>query len=120
MTVPTMCPRRPEADCERACERSNGHSSAASGGDERQRGAVVSENDPDPHEPDEGGGTPVLGGRRAPDAGDPTDGGKHGEIGYAPSVPPEELGDGSGYPVAGGSVEEEKNAPPFADPGPDT
>jgi hypothetical protein len=96
-------------------ERTNGHS----GGDERQRGAVVSENDPDPHEPDEGGGTSVLGGRRAPDAGDPTGGGKHGEIGDAPSITSDEPDDGSGYPVGGGSVEEEKNAPPVADPGPD-
>ena len=79
----------------------------------------MSENDPDPHEPDEGGGTSMLGGRRAPDAGDPTDGGKHGEIGDAPSITSDEPDDGSGYPVGGGSVEEERNAPPVADPGPD-
>jgi hypothetical protein len=79
----------------------------------------VSENDPDPHEPDEGQGTSVLGGRRAPDAGDPTDGGKHGELGDAPSITSDEPDDGSAYPVGGGSVTEERNAPPVADPGPD-
>jgi hypothetical protein len=80
----------------------------------------VTENDPDPYEPDEGQGTSVLGGRRAPAAGDPTDGGKHGEIGDAPSIAADEPDDGGpGYPVGGGSVEEEKNAPPVADPGPD-
>jgi hypothetical protein len=80
----------------------------------------VTENDPDPYEPDEGQGTSVLGGRKAPAAGDPTDGGKHGEIGDAPSIASDEPDDGGpGYPVGGGSVEEEKNAPPVADPGPD-
>jgi hypothetical protein len=79
----------------------------------------VSENDPDPREPDEGAGTPVLGGRRAPDAGDPTEGGKRGEIGDAPSIREDEPDDGGpGIPVGGGSVEEERNAPPVADPGP--
>ncbi len=80
----------------------------------------MSENDPDPHEPDEGRDTSVLGGRKAPDAGDPTDGGKHGQIGNVPSITSDEPDDGGpGYPVGGGSVEEEKNAPPVADPGPE-
>ncbi len=80
----------------------------------------MSENDPDPYEPDEGQGTSVLGGRPVPDAGDPTDGGKHGEIGAAPSITSDEPDDGgSTYPVGGGRVEEERNAPPVADPGPD-
>jgi hypothetical protein len=80
----------------------------------------VTENDPDPHEPDEGQGTSVLGGRKVPDAGDPTDGGKHGEIGAVPSITSDEPdAGGSGYPVGGGRVEEEQNAPPVADPGPD-
>jgi hypothetical protein len=78
----------------------------------------VSENDPDPHEPDEGQGTSVLGGRAVPDAGDPTDGGKHGELGEAPSIAADEPDDGATYPVGCGTVEEEKNAPPVADPGP--
>jgi hypothetical protein len=87
--------------------------------DERQRGERVSENDPDPHEPDEGQDTSVLGGRKAPDAGDPTEGGKRGQIGNVPSIASDEPDDGGpGYPVGGGSVEEEKNAPPVADPGP--
>ena len=79
----------------------------------------MSENDPDPHEPDEGQGTSVLGGRAAPDAGDPTDGGRHGQIGETPSIAADEPEDGSTYPVGGGSVAEEKDAPPLADPGPD-
>jgi len=79
----------------------------------------VSENDPDPHEPDEGQGRSVLGGHEVPDAGDPTDGGRTGQVGDAPSVTADEPADGSTYPVGGGSVTEEENAPPVADPGPD-
>ena len=78
----------------------------------------MTENDPDPHEPDEGQGTSVLGGRTVPDAGDPTDGGRHGEIGDAPSIRADEPSDGQGFPVGGGSVAEETDAPPVADPGP--
>jgi hypothetical protein len=78
----------------------------------------VSENDPDPYEPDEGQGTSVLGGHKVPDAGDPTEGGKRGQLGEAPSIAADEPEDGTTYPVGGGSVEEERNAPPVADPGP--
>jgi hypothetical protein len=77
----------------------------------------VTENDPDPHRPDEGQGRSVLGGREVTDAGDPTAGGKRGELGEAPSIASDEPEDGSTYPVGGGSVEEEENAPPVADPG---
>jgi hypothetical protein len=70
----------------------------------------VTEVDPDPYEPADG---------QAPDTGDPTDGGKHGEIGSAPSINSDEPDDGGpGYPVAGGAVGEEQDAPPVADPGP--
>ena len=80
----------------------------------------MSEVDPDPYETGEGQGEAVLGGRRAPEAGDPTDGGKHGQIGDAPSITSDEPDPGGpGYPVGGGSVVEEQNAPPVADPGPD-
>ena len=78
----------------------------------------MSENDPDPREPDEGFGTSELGGSKVPASGDPTDGGKRGEIGSAASITSDEPDDGAGYPVGGGSVEEERNAPPVADPGP--
>jgi len=79
----------------------------------------VSEVDPDPYEPGEGRGESELGGHPVPAAGDPTDGGKHGEIGDAPSITSDEPdAGGSGYPVGGGSVVEEQNAPPVADPGP--
>ncbi|WP_116453197.1 hypothetical protein [Blastococcus litoris] len=80
----------------------------------------MTENDPDPHEPDEGQGTSVLGGQEVPGTGDPTDGGKRGELGEAPSIAADEPEDGSRYPVGGGSVQEEQNAPPVADPGPDS
>ena len=80
----------------------------------------MSEVDPDPYEPGEGQGASELGGRPAPATGDPTDGGKHGEIGAAPSITSDEPdAGGQGYPVGGGSVAEETNAPPVADPGPD-
>jgi len=78
----------------------------------------VTENDPDPHEPDEGQGTSVLGGRAVPASGDPTDGGKHGEIGAAPSVTADEPdAAGDGYPAGGGAVREEQDAPPVDDQG---
>jgi hypothetical protein len=79
----------------------------------------VSEVDPDPYEPGEGQDESSLGGRRMPGDGDPTEGGKRGEIGDAASITADEPDDaGSGYPVGGGSVHEEQNAPPVADPGP--
>jgi hypothetical protein len=61
--------------------------------------------DPDPFEPGEGSGESQLGGRAVPAAGDPTEGGKRGEIGEAPSVVSDEPADSSTHPVA--------------DPGPD-
>jgi hypothetical protein len=79
----------------------------------------VTEVDPDPYRPDEGQGESVLGDRETPGAADPTDGGKHGELGSAPSVTSDEPDDGQGYPAGGGSVAEEEDAPPVADPGPD-
>ena len=80
----------------------------------------MSENDPDPNLPDEGLGHNELGGRPEPDAGDPTRGGKRGQIGEAPSITSDEPDDGEGYPVGGGLVTEEENASPVADPGPDS
>lgn len=79
----------------------------------------MTENDPDPYEPDEGQGASVLGGQKVPGSGDPTDGGRHGQVGEVPSIAEDEPDDGSTYPVGGGRVEEEENAPPVADPGPD-
>jgi len=66
----------------------------------------VSEVDPDPYEPAEGQGESQLGGQDAPDAGDPTHGGKDGEIGEAPSVAADEPDEtAGGYRVGGGSVD---------------
>ena len=75
----------------------------------------MTEVDPDPYE----SGRAQLGGHEAPDAGDPTHGGKDGEIGEAPSVTADEPEDGTTFPVGGGSVAEEQDAPPVPDPGPD-
>jgi hypothetical protein len=79
----------------------------------------MSEVDPDPNLPDEGQGHAELGGRGEPAAGDPTDGGKRGRIGEAPSITDDEPTDGTRFPVGGGAVREESDAPPVADPGPD-
>ncbi|SDF34986.1 hypothetical protein SAMN05660662_1799 [Blastococcus aurantiacus] len=79
----------------------------------------MTQDDPNPYEPLEGQGTSMLGGQKVDGTGDPTDGGKHGEIGDAPSIVSDEPDDGSTFPVGGGAVTEEENAPPVADPGPD-
>jgi hypothetical protein len=78
----------------------------------------MSETDPDPYEPDAQSRS-ELAGVPEPDAGDPTLGGRRGAIGAAPSVAADEPDDGSTYPVGGGDVSEETDAPPVADPGPD-
>jgi hypothetical protein len=78
----------------------------------------MSEVDPDPNLPPEGQARPTLGGREEPGEGDPTEGGKRGQIGEAPSVAADEPRDGA-YPVGGGTVTEEPDTPPVADPGPD-
>jgi hypothetical protein len=78
----------------------------------------VSEVDPDPYEPDAGSRS-TLGGRDEPATGDPTAGGKRGEIGETESIAADEPGDGGSYPVGGGRVAEEPDAAPVADPGPD-
>ena len=79
----------------------------------------MSEVDPDPYEPDEGRGESELGGREVPASGDPTAGGKRGRIGETASIEADEPDDGSTFPVGGGDVTEERDAPPVADPGPD-
>jgi hypothetical protein len=75
----------------------------------------VSEVDPDPAAT----GRAELGGRPEPATGDPTAGGKRGEIGAVPSITSDEPDAGAGYPAGGGRVSEEEDAPPVADPGPD-
>ncbi|MGY2085653.1 hypothetical protein [Blastococcus sp. SYSU DS0539] len=78
----------------------------------------MTENDPDPYEPDEGQGTSVLGGKPVPATGDPTDGGKRGEIGEVPSIAEDEPDDGGpGYPVGGGDIRERQGGR-VADPDP--
>ncbi|WNV74418.1 hypothetical protein [Geodermatophilus sp. DSM 44513] len=79
----------------------------------------MSENDPDPYLSDEGHGRSELGGQPEPDAGDPTRGGRRGQIGETASVAADEPDDGQGYAVGGGRVTEDEDAPPITDPGPD-
>ena len=80
----------------------------------------MSEVDPDPYEPAQEQARSQLGGRTMPEAGDPTEGGRTGEIGDAPSITSDEPDDGGpGFPVGGGRVAEEPDAPPVADPGPE-
>ena len=71
----------------------------------------MTEVDPDPYEPGEGQGQSVLGGREVSSSGDPTDGGKHGEAGETPSIRADAPDDGTAYPVGGGTVVEEPDAP---------
>ena len=78
----------------------------------------MSENDPDPYDPDAQSRS-ELAGVPEPDQGDPTQGGKRGQVGEAPSISSDEPSDGSSFPVGGGNVSEETDAPPVADPGPD-
>jgi hypothetical protein len=78
----------------------------------------MSENDPDPYDPDAQSRS-ELAGVPEPDAGDPTLGGRRGQIGEAPSIASDEPDDDSTYPVRGGGITEESNDPPVPDPGPD-
>jgi hypothetical protein len=81
----------------------------------------MSENDPDPNLPDEGQGRSELGGKQMPGDGDPTGGGRTGQIGKAPSIAADEPDDGgAAVPVGGGDVREEPDAPPLVRPGPES
>ncbi len=73
----------------------------------------MSEVDPDPYEPGNGLRAVELGGHGVPEADDPTQGGKRGEIGNAPSIASDEPGIES-YPVGGGDVTEDSDAVPDA------
>ena len=75
----------------------------------------MSEVDPDPYAPDEGQERAVLGGRDVSGSGDPTDGGKHGQVGETSGIRADEPDDGTAYPVGGGSVAEESDAPAGTD-----
>ena len=70
----------------------------------------MSEVDPDPYDPDAASRS-TFGGRNEPTGGDPTDGGKHGQIGETESIAADEPSDGTTYPVGGGRVTEESDAP---------
>ena len=75
--------------------------------------------DPDPTDPAAQEPAVGFGGREEPATGDPTAGGKKGDIGTTDSIAADEPDDGSHYGVGGGSVAPEPNAVPDAAPGPD-
>jgi hypothetical protein len=77
--------------------------------------------DPDPDDRVNTAEGTTLGGRQEPDpGGDPTLGGKRGQIGETDSIAADEPDDGGPpIPVGGGQVAEEPNAAPVAGPGPD-
>jgi hypothetical protein len=77
----------------------------------------MSENDPDPYDPDAQSRS-ELAGVPQPDEGDPTLGGKRGAIGEAPSIAADQPDDGSSYPVGGVSTTAATDGP-VADPAPD-
>ena len=79
----------------------------------------MSEVDPDPYEPGEGQGKSELGGargagRRRPDRRRQA----RRDRRVRRASPPTSPTDGNRYPVGGGNVAEEQDAPPVADPGP--
>lgn len=75
--------------------------------------------DPDPYAPGEQQGS-SLGGREEPGNGDPTAGGRRGEIGETGSIAADEPDDGGpAIPVGGGHVSEDADAAPVADPAPE-
>jgi hypothetical protein len=74
--------------------------------------------DPDPTDPADQQPAVGFGGRDEPATGDPTAGGKRGDIGTTDSIAADEPDDGSAYPVGGGRVQEDSNTAPVADPGP--
>jgi hypothetical protein len=68
--------------------------------------------DPDPTDPADQQPAAGFGGRDEPATGDPTAGGKRGDIGTTDSIAADEPDDGSSYPVGGGRVGAESNDPP--------
>lgn len=74
--------------------------------------------DPDPYATGGIRGQAALGGRQEPSDGDPTAGGRRGQLGTTRSIAADEPDDGgAAIPVGGGSVTEEPDAPPGAEPG---
>jgi hypothetical protein len=71
---------------------------------------VTESTDPNPDVPDQEQRA-TFGGREEPATGDPTAGGKHGEIGTSASIAEDEPDDGSTYPVGGGDITPEPQQP---------
>ena len=74
--------------------------------------------DPDPTDPADQQPAAGFGGRDEPATGDPTAGGKTGDIGTIDSIAADEPDDGSHYAVGGGNTDPEPQQPPGADPHP--
>lgn len=68
--------------------------------------------DPDPTDPADSSPAAGFGGREEPATGDPSAGGKLGDIGTTGSIAEDEPDDGSSYPVGGGRVDPEPDAAP--------
>jgi hypothetical protein len=80
---------------------------------------VTEASDPDPFDLAGEHQGVTFGGRAEPGTGDPTAGGKQGQVGEVDSIAADEPADGSHYAVGGGRVGEESDAVPVSDPGPD-
>jgi hypothetical protein len=78
----------------------------------------MTEVDPDPNDPDAAQERATLGGRDQPATGDPTGGGRRGQLGEAPSIAADEPEVGPAVGPGGGQVAEEPDAAPVAEPGP--
>lgn len=72
--------------------------------------------DPDPD--DLAGQQPAagFGGREEPATGDPTAGGKQGDVGTTDGIAEDEPDDGTHYAVGGGNIDPEPQQPPHAGP----
>jgi hypothetical protein len=71
---------------------------------------MTESSDPNPDVPDQENRV-TFGGREEPATGDPTAGGKHGQIGRTESIAADEPDDGSSYPVGGGDITPEPQQP---------
>jgi hypothetical protein len=71
---------------------------------------VTESSDPNPDVPDQEQRV-TFGGREEPATGDPTAGGKRGEIGTTDSIAEDEPDDGSSYDVGGGDIRPDTQTP---------
>lgn len=72
--------------------------------------------DPDPDDLAGERETAGFGGREEPATGDPTAGGRHGDVGTTDSIAEDEPDDGTHYAPGGGNTDPEPQQPPHAGP----